>query len=492
MTIPSWVKFKELAGRGTLVPVYREILADLETPVSAYLKLEGAGPSFLLESVEVSEKWARYSILGFDPEWEVTVTGGSATTARSGRPPRVTQAEDPLGPVERVIRREKVAPVEGLPPFYGGAVGFLGYDAVRAFEKLPARARIDAPAPDARFLFPRTLLVFDNLTHRVKVLTLVRTGKGSDLRKAYRAGVRRIDEVIARLRRPVPAREAPGGRGRIAYASTFTERAYCRQVRRIQRWIREGEIFQAVLSQRLETELRSDPFDVYRALRTINPSPYMYYFNFGDFKIIGSSPEVLVREREGKVEVRPIAGTRPRAEDPAEDEALERELLADEKELAEHVMLVDLGRNDVGRVSEFGSVVTDEFQVLEKYSHVMHIVSNVSGRLREGQSSFDVLRACFPAGTVTGAPKIRAMELIEECEPVRRGVYGGAVGYFGYSNRTDMCIAIRTIVVDGKRAMIGAGAGIVADSVPEREYRETLSKAGALRKAIETAARGLE
>jgi anthranilate synthase component 1 len=492
MTIPSWAKFRELAGRGTLVPVYRTILADLETPVSAFLKLMGEGSAFLLESVEVSERWARYSILGFDPEITVTVAEGTAVVARAGSAPRRFPAKDPLEPVEKALRGDVIVPVEGLPPFYGGAVGFLSYDAVRAFETLPVRARADRPVPDALFLFPRTLLVFDNLTHRVQVLTLVRAGKGRDAERAYREGVARIEAVIEKLRRPVPPRESPRDGGRIAYTSTLDEKAYCRKVRRMQKWIREGEILQAVLAQRLETTLRSDPFDVYRALRTINPSPYMYYFDLQDLKIIGSSPEVLVRERDGRIEVRPIAGTRPRGADPAEEERIARELLADEKERAEHVMLVDLGRNDVGRVAEFGSVATEEFQVLEKYSHVMHLVSHVSGRLREGLTSFDVLRACFPAGTVTGAPKIRAMELIEESEPVRRGVYGGAVGYFGYANRMDMCLAIRTIVVEGTRARIGAGAGIVADSIPEREYRETLSKADALRKAIETAARGLE
>jgi anthranilate synthase component 1 len=491
MITPSWPKFRELAREGTLVPLSREILADLETPVSAYLKL-GDEHSFLLESVEVSERWARYSILGIEPEWVVRSARGEWTASRPGAAPRRGRSKDPLEPVEKILSGVRAVPIDGLPPFYGGAVGFLAYDAVRAFEKLPSKTRADRPVPDALFVFPRTLLVFDNLTHSVRVLTHVPTGKGAKLEEEYRKGVARIEDVIRRLRQPVPARPEPRFTGPIAYTSTLDRTAYCRQVRRIQKWIRQGEIFQAVLAQRLETTLRSDPFDVYRALRTINPSPYMYYFHLGDLKIIGSSPEVLVRERDGKIEVRPIAGTRPRGKDPVEEEAIARDLLSDEKERAEHVMLVDLGRNDVGRVSEYGSVVTDEFEVLEKYSHVMHLVSNVSGRLRKGLTQFDLLRACFPAGTVTGAPKIRAMELIEEVEPVRRGVYGGAVGYFGYANRMDMCIAIRTIVVQGDRAYIGAGAGIVADSVPELEYQETLNKAGALRKAIETAARGLE
>ncbi|MFH1277222.1 MAG: anthranilate synthase component I [Candidatus Eisenbacteria bacterium] len=493
MIVPSWPKFREIAKKGTLVPLYREILADLETPVSAFLKIGGGDHSYLLESVEVSERWARYSIIGIDPQWVVSVRDGRAHVARDGGVPKSRKADDPLEPVQRVLEGAKTVVVPGLPPFYGGAVGYLSYDGVRSFEKLPSKAKTDLEIPDSHFMFARTMLVFDNLTHSVKVLTHASTGEGANLEKEYREALDRIETLIERLREPVRQLPlAPRPDGPIPYRSTFTKEKYCRQVGRIQKHIRDGNIFQAVLAQRMETVLRSDPFDVYRALRTINPSPYMYYLNFGDLKIIGSSPEVLVREMDGKIEVRPIAGTRPRGEDPAKEEKLVRELFDDEKERAEHVMLVDLGRNDVGRVSEYGSVVTDEFMVLEKYSHVMHIVSNVTGRLKKGLQSFDVLRACFPAGTVTGAPKIRAMEIIEELEPVRRGVYAGAVGYFGYSNRMDMCIGIRTIVVKGTKAFIGAGAGIVADSVPEREWKETLQKADALKKAIERAARGLE
>jgi len=494
MIVPSWPRFKEIAGEGTLVPLYREILADMETPVSAFLKVGGGSHSFLLESVEVSEKWARYSIIGIDPHWTVRVDGGRAYVRTDGGAPKSRMTKDPLEPVERIMKGAKAVHVEGLPPFYGGAVGFLGYDGVRSFEKIPETAKVDLDLPDSYFIFARTLLVFDNLTHSVKVLTHAYTGKGADLEKEYRDALDRIETVIEKLKEPVIPPYHPSSLvdGPIPYRSTLSKAAFCKQVRRIQKLIRDGEIFQAVLSQRLETVLRSDPFDVYRALRTINPSPYMYYLNFDDLKVIGSSPEVLVRESGGNVEVRPIAGTRRRGKDAMEEETLARELFADEKERAEHVMLVDLGRNDVGRVSEYGTVVTDEFMVLEKYSHVMHIVSNVTGKLRKGTNPFDVLRACFPAGTVTGAPKIRAMEIIEEVEPVRRGVYAGAVGYFGYSNRMDMCIGIRTIVVKGAKAFIGAGAGIVADSVPENEYQETLDKADAMKRAIERAADGLE
>jgi len=491
MIVPSWTKFKEIARRGNLVPLYREILADLETPVSAFLKLGGGRYSYLLESVEGSEKWARYSIIGIDPEIAVRVAGGRSFLERGGGAPKAKKTRDPLELLQRLVVETKPVSVEGLPPFYGGAVGFLSYDGVRSFEKIPSHAEDDLDLPDAFFVFARTLLVFDNLTHSVKVLTHARTGEGADLDREYREGIERIELVIAKLREPVKEPTPPARvPEKILYQSSLSKSAFCRQVQRIKKQIREGEIFQGVLSQRLQTVLRSDPFDVYRALRTINPSPYMYYLNLDDIKVIGSSPEVLVREMNGKVELRPIAGTRPRGKDPEEEEALARELLADEKERAEHVMLVDLGRNDLGRVCEYGSVVTDEFLVLERYSHVMHIVSNVTGRLREGLNAFDVLRACFPAGTVSGAPKIRAMEIIEECEPVRRGIYAGAVGYFGYGNQMDMCIAIRTIVVQGSKAYIGAGAGIVADSVRELEYQETLNKAGALEKAIERAAHG--
>ncbi len=493
MIIPSWPKFREIAGRGNLVPIYREILADLETPVSAFLKL-GAGPySYLLESVEGSEKLARYSIIGIDPEVVVRVSGNQAEVERPGKAIRRSKVKDPLEPVEKIFRSFRPVEVEGLPPFYGGAVGFLSYDAVRRFEKLPSTTDDDLELPDACFLFAGTNLIFDNLNHSVKVLTHARTGKGGDIEKEYRNAIHRIESVIEKLRQPIHDRSHTASEPvTLRYKSTFTKEAFCKQVRRIKRYIKNGDVFQTVLSQRLETVLHSDPFDVYRALRTINPSPYMYYLNFQDMKIIGSSPEVLVKESGGRLELRPIAGTRPRGKDAAEDETLRRDLFSDAKEIAEHVMLVDLGRNDLGRVSEFGTVVTDELMTLEKYSHVMHIVSNITGRLRDGLSPFDVVRACFPAGTVSGAPKIRAMEIIEELEPVRRGIYAGAVGYFGFAGMMDLCIAIRTIVTKGQRAYIGAGAGIVADSVPELEYQETLSKAGALQKALERAARGLE
>jgi anthranilate synthase component 1 len=335
--------------------------------------------------------------------------------------------------------------------------------------------------------------VFDNLTHTVKVVTHARGGRRANLEKEYREAEKRIDDVIARLKLPVVQPQQPARKPKkLRYTSTFTKAGFGKAVRKIKKLIRDGDVFQTVLSQRMSVPLPAHPFDIYRALRTINPSPYMYYLSFDDLKIIGSSPEVLVRESAGNLELRPIAGTRPRGKDKAEDESLRQDLFADQKERAEHIMLVDLGRNDLGRVSEYGSVETDELMVLEKYSHVMHIVSNVKGRMREKTTPFDVVRACFPAGTVSGAPKIRAMEIIEDLEPVRRGLYAGAIGYFSFANAMDMCIGIRTIVVKDDRAYIGAGAGIVADSVPEIEFQETLSKANALKLAIERAAAGLE
>ncbi len=493
MTTPSWRRFREIAPRGTLVPVYREILADMETPVSAFLKVSDDDPCYLLESVEGSEKLARYSIIGIDPETIVSVTGDRAEIRKRGRAPRVVDAKDPLEPIEKTFGKIKPVEVDGLPPFYGGAVGFLSYDAVRKFEKLPTKTKDDLHVPDSLFVYARTILVFDNLTHTMKVVTHAKGGRRANLEKEYRDAEKRIDDVIARLKLPVAQPEQPVRKSKkLRYDSTFTKAAFEKAVRKIKTFIRDGDIFQAVLSQRMSVPLPAHPFDIYRALRTINPSPYMYYLSFDDLKIIGSSPEVLVRESAGNLELRPIAGTRPRGKDKAEDEALRQDLFADQKERAEHIMLVDLGRNDLGRVSEYGSVETDELMVLEKYSHVMHIVSNVKGRMREKTTPFDVVRACFPAGTVSGAPKIRAMEIIEDLEPVRRGLYAGAIGYFSFANAMDMCIGIRTIVVKGDRAYIGAGAGIVADSVPAIEFQETLSKANALKLAIERAAAGLE
>ncbi|MFN0151248.1 MAG: anthranilate synthase component I [bacterium] len=490
-------EFKRLAARATVIPVFREILADLETPVSAFLKL-GRGPnSYLLESVEAANTWGRYSIIGLSPSVVLRTRGGDATIERGKKRESRRVEGDPLRLVEEILSESRLPAGDGLPRFSGGAVGYLGYEFVRFLEKLPNRAKDDLALPDAIFLVSDLLLVFDNLAHTVKVIALARPKGAKDAPTAYAAAARVIDATIAKLRAPVPVRGASARRGAAAksktkYDSSLTRAAFTERVKKAKRYITEGDVFQVVLSHRVSTKIACDPFDVYRSLRTVNPSPYMYYFDFGDFQVAGSSPEVLVRESDGLVEVRPIAGTRPRGTNGADEKRLEAELLADEKERAEHVMLVDLGRNDVGRVSRFGSVETRDFMTLERYSHVIHLVSHVVGKTAPGVGAFDVLRACFPAGTVTGAPKVRAMEIIEELEPVRRGLYAGAIGYFGFGGNLDMCISIRTVLMRKGVAYVGIGAGIVADSDPASEYEETMNKGRALFRAIEMAERGID
>lgn len=489
MIHPSLAEYKRLAKGGGRVPVVREILADTDTPVSAYLKIAHGSHAFLLESVESGEKWSRYSILGADPAAVYFAQDGRVEFRRPGKKTRVVEGEkDPLRELERWIASQRPVELEGLPPFWGGAVGFVGYDAVRAFERLPSRAKDDLRIPDAVFMLCDTVVVFDNLTLTMKVITS-RPGTG-DPEKAYRECVAEIDALIAKLQGPLPpptdgkARRA-GGR----FGSTFTKAGFKDAVSQAKEHIRAGDAVQIVLSQRFEKKLGCDPFDLYRALRVINPSSYMFYLKMGEHKLAGSSPEVLVRVTGDDVELRPIAGTRPRGATRAEDVTLEEDLLRSEKERAEHVMLVDLGRNDLGRVCEYKSVAVSELMTVERYSHVMHLVSNVVGKKRKGVSSVDVLRAAFPAGTVSGAPKVRAMEIIEELEPSRRGTYAGAVGYVSFDGNLDTCIAIRTAYVENDIVRIGTGAGIVADSEPEAEYKETVSKAKALMAAVEAAER---
>jgi anthranilate synthase component 1 len=489
MIHPDPREFRKLAKPGRRVPVFREILADTDTPVSAFLKLGGGEHGFLLESVESGETWSRYSILGTSPAAVYTAGGGKVTVEKDGKRRTVTGGADPLAELERWHRAQRPVEVEGLPPFWGGAVGFVSYDAVRSLERLPERTKDDLGVPDAMFLLTDTVVVFDNLTLTMKVITSRPAGKDPD--RTYRECVEIIDEVIGRLRSPLPE-PAPPRRRKAAkrFRSSFTRPGFRSAVERAKEHIRAGDCVQIVLSQRFEKPLACDPFDLYRSLRVINPSSYMYYLKIGGRHLVGSSPEVLVRRNGPRVKVRPIAGTRPRGSDKAEDQRLEEELRADEKERAEHVMLVDLGRNDVGRVADYGSVDVGELMTVERYSHVMHLVSDVTGRVRKGVSSLDVLRACFPAGTVSGAPKVRAMEIIEHLEPVRRGTYAGAVGYLSFDENLDTCIAIRTAYVEDGTVRIGSGAGIVADSVPEAEYRETMNKARALFAAVEAAERG--
>jgi anthranilate synthase component 1 len=394
-----------------------------------------------------------------------------------------------------VLAGYRAVAVPGLPRFTGGLVGYLGYDTVRHLERLPSVAAADLGLPDALFLLTDTLLIFDNVTHRITVVSnaVVQDASGPGVERTYRESQQKIDAIIAALRRPVGAPAGVAGSPTPAEPeSTFTRGEFCEAVRKAKAYIQAGDVIQVVLSQRLAVRTGADPFDVYRALRVVNPSPYMYYLRLGDLKIVGSSPEMLVRMEGERIDLRPIAGTRPRGATEEEDRGLAMELLADPKERAEHIMLVDLGRNDVGKVAKVGSVSVPDLMTVERYSHVMHLVSHVRGVVEPGRSAFDVLGACFPAGTVTGAPKVRAMEIIEELEPVRRGPYAGAVGYVSFSGNLDTCITIRTILFSRGAALIQAGAGIVADSDPEREYEETMNKARALRRAIQLAEAGLD
>ncbi|MFI5371006.1 MAG: anthranilate synthase component I [Candidatus Eisenbacteria bacterium] len=488
MIVPTREEFAALARDGRLVPVYREVFADHDTPVSAFRKVDDGPYSFLLESVEGGEKWGRYSLLGSRPSKVFVARGERAELHENGR---VTPLRGhPLVELGALLEAHQAVPLPGLPRFVGGAVGYLGYDVVRWFEKLPRRAEDDLKLPDAVFLFGDVVSVFDNLTHTLKVVTHARGGK--DPAAAYDAAVARIDAEVTRLRAARDWTEPAGSGAPVPEPhSSMTRERYMSAVETAKEHIRAGDIFQVVLSHRMSAPVTRPAFETYRALRVTNPSPYMYFLKLGDFALVGSSPEVLVRRTDGVVEVRPIAGTRPRGRTGDEDRSLEGELRADEKERAEHVMLVDLGRNDVGRVSEFGTVETNEYMAVERYSQVMHLVSNVRGRARAEHGPLDIVRACFPAGTVTGAPKVRAMEIIEALEPVRRGVYAGAVGHFDYHGNLDLCIAIRTLVVANGRAHWGAGAGIVADSDPAREWEETLNKGRALWLAVQKAEQGL-
>ena len=491
---PSLEEFKQKAKLGNLVPVYKEILADLDTPVSAYLKISGGEYSFLLESVEGGEKWARYCFLGCDPSVVVSTKGRTMTLMENGKSEqREIESGSPLSAVKEVLSRYQPVPEAGLPRFSGGAVGFISYDMVRFFEDLPEETLDDLDVPDSQFVITDTLLVFDNVSQTIKIVSNAFI-EGDDLESVYKNTIKKITSLEEKLKAPLAIEantdSVENSESSLSFGSNIEEEKFKQAVSRIKEYILEGDAIQVVLSQRLKFFIKCDPFDIYRALRTINPSPYMYYLKFGDLQVVGSSPEVLVRLEDKKVEVRPIAGTRKRGQNEEEDRALEQDLLKDEKELAEHIMLVDLGRNDLGRVSEISTVEVNERFTIERYSHVMHIVSNVKGILKKGLDCFDVLKASFPAGTLSGAPKIRAMEIIDELEPTRRGLYGGAVGYISFNGNMDTAIAIRTLLVKDKNAYLGVGAGVVADSVPENEFEETMNKGRALLKAIEMAEKG--
>jgi anthranilate synthase component 1 len=495
MFYPSLDEFKQKAKKGNLIPVYREILADMETPVSAFRKIDDGKNSFLLESMEGGEKWARYSFLGSRPSVIIRTFGREAEIIREGKRLRTTFERDPLEIVKNVLADFIPVPDPGLPRFFGGAVGFMGYDVVRYFEELPAREKEGLNLPDVFFMITDTLLIFDNLTHRIKVVSNAHVN-GRSPAAAYKEAIRKIDSLVKKLRRPASSKfKVQSSRKRTKahqLTSNFTQPEYEQAVLKAKEYIKAGDIFQVVPSQRFQTKITIEPYEIYRALRLVNPSPYMYFLRCGDATVVGASPEVMVRLEGGRIDLRPIAGTRRRGVTEEEDAALADELLADPKERAEHIMLVDLGRNDVGRVSDPGSVQVSELMVIERYSHVMHIVSNVRGNLTDGKDSYDVIRACFPAGTVSGAPKIRAMEIIDELEPTKRGPYAGAVGYFGFSGNMDTCITIRTLVIKDKVAYIQAGGGVVADSDPASEYQETVNKARAMMRAVEMAEKGLD
>ncbi len=494
MLYPSLEAFVRRSREGNLVPVYKEILADMETPVSAFRKIDDGKFSFLFESVEGGEKWGRYSFLGSAPGAVLEARGNEVRWTCNGVVQVRGEGEDPLEFVRQRMSEFKPVSDPDLPRFVGGAVGYIGYDMIRFFERIPEIAKEDSGFPDLLLMVMYDLLIFDNHEKKILVVSNVFLEQGDNPKARYREAGERIDRMIAQLNVPCEIVNLSLPREVVVDIppSSFSREHFHQAVKQAKDYIVAGDIIQVVLSQRFHAQLKNDPFDIYRVLRTVNPSPYMYFLRMGQIRIIGSSPEVLVRVEQDRVEVRPIAGTRPRGRDAAEDAQLVEELLADPKERAEHIMLVDLGRNDVGRVVCTGTVHVQELMVIEKYSHVMHIVSNVVGRLAPGKDAYDVLRACFPAGTVSGAPKIRAMEIIEELEPVRRGPYAGAVGYIGFSGNMDTCITIRTIVVRGDDLYLQAGAGIVADSDPEREYEETLNKARGLLKAIEIARQGIE
>jgi anthranilate synthase component 1 len=485
--VPEFDAFCALARRGNLIPVYREILADLETPVSAFLKIDDGGDAFLLESVEGGEKWGRYSFLGVAPREVLRAKGNVLWRGPPRGPFAKCSVDDPLGAARDLLAHYRPVPVPGLPRFSGGLVGYLSYDLVRSFERLPVRAADDLDHPDYYLMLVDSLVVFDNVAHSLKVVSHALIDDGGDLRAAYDAACARIEDVIECLRAPARVPPVVTVERPPLVTSNFAPQAYEDIVRRAKDYIVAGDVIQVVLAQRFECALRAHPFNVYRCLRSLNPSPYMFFLRVGEQTALGASPEVMVRLEGREVTVRPIAGTRPRGTDERADLELERELRADPKEIAEHIMLVDLGRNDVGRVARTGSVAVTERLAVERYSHVMHLVSNVRGELAEGLDCFDAFRATFPAGTLSGAPKIRAMEIIEELEPVRRGIYGGAIGYFGFTGNMDTCIGIRTMVVDGGTIYVGAGAGIVADSDPEREHAECVNKSRALFQAVKLA-----
>jgi len=511
---PDLNKFKQLAKRYNIIPVYKEILSDYDTPVSTFHKLAGDSDyAYLLESVEGTERWGRYSFISSSPRIVFIVNKGQLTVhyldSGSKKEVKKIKTDNPMDELKRLIGKYKSPQIPGLPRFWGGAVGYIGYEMVCAFENRIARfnsAQKDyLNIPESIFMFTDSLVIFDHFTHKTKLVSCVdlsaglsnlsaglsylsNEGDGRNIELKYRNACSKIDKIHIQLKKPLSEHSYHKDKS-YRVNSNMTKKKFLDRVKDIKKYIRAGDVIQTVMSQQFSRKTSVRPFDIYRTLRTVNPSPYMYYLNMKNFQLIGSSPEILVRKEGDMAETRPIAGTRPRGRTPEEENRMEKELVGSPKECAEHIMLVDLGRNDLGRVCEKGSVKTNQLMTIEKYSHVMHLVSSVAGKLSPKIDAFELLRACFPAGTVTGAPKIRAMEIIGELEPTVRGPYAGAIGYFSYSGNMDMAITIRTILMKDSIAYVQAGAGIVADSLPEHEYQETENKAKALFSAIDLAER---
>ncbi|MDD2542325.1 MAG: anthranilate synthase component I [Desulfuromonadaceae bacterium] len=490
MYFPPRDKFYSLAETGNLIPVFCEIMADMDTPVSAFRKLDDGHFSYLLESIEGGEKWGRYSFLGSAPSVVIRSKGHLVETISDGVVVQ-KKSHDPLACIKELLAQFTPVEVDGLPRFFGGAVGYLGYDMVRHFETLTSEMPALLDAYDSYFLITDTIVIFDTMRQKIKVVSNAHITEKISPSEAYERAIEKIDEIICRLRAPLPQNAASLPGNPVKFVSNMSRDSFEDSVEKAKEYIRSGDIIQIVLSQRFSGELTADPLDIYRVLRTLNPSPYMFFLRLGDTVIAGASPEVMVRKEGDRVELRPIAGTRPRGATPDDDAKMAEELLADPKECAEHVMLVDLGRNDLGRVCTTGSVSVSELMLVERYSHVMHIVSNVQGQLSAGRDAYDLVRATFPAGTLSGAPKIRAMQIIDELEPVRREIYGGAVGYFSFSGNMDLCITIRTLIIKDGKIHLQAGAGIVADSDPATEWQETINKGMAVMKAVEIAEKGL-
>lgn len=500
MIQPSLETLKEIARQGSVIPVSKDILGDMLTPAAAFMRVaHGRRRAFLLESVEGGERLARYSFVGWDPF--LVVRGGNGVVCVERQGETTTEPMTGLEKLREIAADFKPVSIPDLPPFLGGGVGYFAYDLIRQFEKLPVTARDDLGLDDYQVMYFSTILAFDHLKHRIHIIVNIfndRAGKTDDekldkeLETKYRDALLRIGQIEKCLNTPIPLPTPQPLADIPEPVSNIDKNVYCDNVETAKKHIRAGDIFQVVLSQRFSMPITCDPFDVYRALRCINPSPYLFFLRMDDVCLVGSSPEMLVKARGGKIEYGPIAGTRPRGKTPEDDERLRTELLADEKERAEHIMLVDLGRNDLGRVCDYGTVKVTDLMRIEKYSHVMHLVSTVEGRLRRDLDGFNALESCLPAGTVSGAPKVRAMEIIEAHEPSRRGVYGGAIGYVDFSGNLDTCIALRTLVIKDGVAYIQAGGGIVADSDPQKEWEESVNKASALIRAVKYAHEGLE